>query len=50
MSTATMNGNTIPVKPTQRKQLSEQLDRLDNIIDALGEGLPGAGLRLAARV
>jgi hypothetical protein len=29
-------------KPTQRKQLSEQLDRLDTIIDALAEGLPGA--------
>ncbi|MFO0825899.1 MAG: hypothetical protein U0792_22735 [Gemmataceae bacterium] len=43
-------------KPTQRKQLSEQLDRLDTIIDALGEGLPGAvadacreGARLALK-
>lgn len=26
----------------QRKQLSDQLDRLDGIIDALAEGLPGA--------
>ncbi len=34
--TATMNG-----KP-QRKQLADQLDRLDSIIDALAEGLPGA--------
>lgn len=36
MTTATANG-----KP-QRKQLSDQLDRLDSIIDALAEGLPGA--------
>ena len=35
-ATATMNG-----KP-QRKQLADQLDRLDSIIDALAEGLPGA--------
>jgi len=35
-ATATMNG-----KP-QRKQLGDQLDRLDSIIDALAEGLPGA--------
>jgi hypothetical protein len=34
--TATMNGN--PSRP-QRKQLSEQLDRLDTILDGLGEGL-----------
>src|SRR5438270_13435973 len=34
--TATANG-----KPT-RKQLSDQLDRLDSIIDALAEGLQGA--------
>jgi hypothetical protein len=34
--TATMNG-----KP-QRKQLSDQLDRLDGIIDALAEALPAA--------
>ncbi len=32
MSTATKNG-------TPRKQLSEQLDRLDGVIDALDEGL-----------
>ena len=36
MSTTTMNG-----KP-QRKQLGDQLDRLDAIIDLLAEGLPGA--------
>jgi len=42
MSTTTLNGNTINVKPTQRKQLSEQLDRLDHIIDALAGGLPEA--------
>lgn len=35
-ATPTMNG-----KP-QRKQLADQLDRLDSIIDALAEGLPGA--------
>ena len=35
-ATATMNG-----KP-QRKQLADQLDRLDSIIDALSEGLNGA--------
>jgi len=35
-ATATMNG-----KP-QRKQLGDQLDRLDSIIDLLAEGLPGA--------
>jgi hypothetical protein len=34
--TATMNGN--PSRP-QRKQLSEQLDRLDTILDGLSEGL-----------
>jgi len=45
-----MNG-----KP-QRKQLGDQLDRLDSIIDALAEGLPGAvadacrdGARLAVK-
>jgi len=49
-ATATMNG-----KP-QRKQLGDQLDRLDSIIDALAEGLPGAvadacrdGARLAVK-
>lgn len=49
-ATATMNG-----KP-QRKQLADQLDRLDSIIDALAEGLPGAvadacrdGARLAVK-
>ncbi|MCE9562625.1 MAG: hypothetical protein K8U57_11300 [Planctomycetes bacterium] len=36
-ATATMNG-----KP-QRKQLADQLDRLDSIIDALAEGLPRRG-------
>jgi hypothetical protein len=40
----------------QRKQLSDQLDRLDGILDALAEGLPGAitdacrdGARVAVR-
>jgi len=48
-ATATING-----KP--RKQLADQLDRLDSIIDALAEGLPGAvaeacrdGARLAVK-
>ena len=36
MATTTLNG-----KP-QRKQIADQLDRLDGIIDALAEGLPGA--------
>jgi len=36
MSTATMNG-----KP-QRKQLSQQLDRMDGIIDCLADALPEA--------
>ncbi len=36
-ATATING-----KPQQRKQLTDQLDRLDSIIDLLAEGLPGA--------
>ena len=36
MSTATVNGRP------QRKQLSDQLDRLDAILDVLAEGLPGA--------
>lgn len=35
-ATATMNGRP------QRKQLADQLDRLDSIIDTLAEGLPGA--------
>jgi hypothetical protein len=35
-ATATMNGRP------QRKQLSDQLDRLDTINDALAEALPGA--------
>jgi hypothetical protein len=35
-ATAQLNGRP------QRKQLSEQLDRLDTIIDALAEALPGA--------
>ena len=50
MATTTLNG-----KP-QRKQLGDQLDRLDSIIDALAEGLPGAvadacrdGARLAVK-
>ncbi|MFO0825298.1 MAG: hypothetical protein U0792_19615 [Gemmataceae bacterium] len=48
MSTTTLNGTALngntPVhaKPTQRKQLADQLDRLDEIIDGLAEGLPGA--------
>mgnify|MGYP000154717231 CR=1 FL=1 len=49
-ATATMNGRP------QRKQLGDQLDRLDSIIDALAEGLPGAvadacrdGARLAVK-
>ncbi len=37
LATATLNG-----KPPTRKQLADQLDRLDSIIDALAEGLPGA--------
>src|SRR3954454_11857967 len=37
MTTATLTNN----KP-QRKQLSDQLDRLDGILDALSEGLNGA--------
>jgi hypothetical protein len=49
-ATSTLNG-----KP-QRKQLADQLDRLDAILDALAEGLPGAvaeacrdGARLAVK-
>ena len=44
MSEATMNGRpnaTTPSRP-QRKQLSDQLDRMDSIVDALAEGLPEA--------
>jgi hypothetical protein len=37
MTAATMTNG----KP-QRKQLSDQLDRLDSILDAIAEGLPGA--------
>ena len=37
MSTATLTNGT-----ARRKQLSDQLDRLDTIIDALADGLPGA--------
>jgi hypothetical protein len=50
-----MTASTTNSKP-QRKQLSEQLDRLDNILDALSEGLNGAvadaareGTRLAIK-
>ena len=35
MTTATKNG-------APRKQLSDQIDRLDGVIDALDEGLKGA--------
>src|SRR5580692_509468 len=35
-ASTTLNGRP------QRKQLSDQLDRLDTIIDALAEALPGA--------
>src|SRR3954447_7091556 len=35
-ATTTTNGRP------QRKQLSDQLDRLDAILDAIAEGLPGA--------
>jgi hypothetical protein len=41
---STMNGRQttpLPARP-QRKQLSDQLDRMDSIIDALAEGLPEA--------
>ena len=50
VTTQTPNGTA------RRKQLSDQLDRLDAIIDALAEGLPGAvadaareGTRLAVK-
>jgi hypothetical protein len=38
---ATATDSTLNGKP-QRKQLGDQLDRLDGIIDALADGLPGA--------
>ncbi len=41
---STMNGRQttpLPNRP-QRKQLSDQLDRMDSIIDDLAEGLPEA--------
>ena len=51
-----MNAATIPNAKAPRKQLSDQLDRLDSILDVLGEGLNGAvaeaareGTRLAIR-
>jgi hypothetical protein len=51
MSTPTISNAKLP-----RKQLSDQLDRLDSILDGLGEGLNGAvadaareGTRLAVR-
>jgi hypothetical protein len=51
-----MSTATIPSDKQPRKQLSDQLDRLDAIIDALGEGLNGAvadaareGTRLAVK-
>src|SRR5579863_1570681 len=37
-----MSQSTIANGRPQRKQLSDQLDRLDSIIDALAEGLPAA--------
>jgi hypothetical protein len=51
-----MNATAIPNERAARKQLSDQLDRLDGILDALGEGLNGAvaeaareGTRLAVK-
>jgi hypothetical protein len=51
-----MNTSTISNAKPPRKQLSDQLDRLDSILDVLGEGLNGAvaeasreGTRLAVR-
>lgn len=51
-----MNATTITNNKPQRKQLSDQLDRLDDILDALSEGLNGAvadaareGTRLAIK-
>jgi hypothetical protein len=51
-----MNAATIPNERPARKQLSDQLDRLDGILDALSEGLNGAvaeavreGTRLAVQ-
>ncbi|HEY2784518.1 MAG TPA: hypothetical protein VGJ05_06030 [Fimbriiglobus sp.] len=40
MSAAIFNGRQPP--PQQRKQLSDQLDRFDQILDGLSEGLQGA--------
>jgi hypothetical protein len=51
-----MNTATIPNAKAPRKQLSDQLDRLDSILDVIGDGLTGAvaeaardGTRLAVR-
>jgi hypothetical protein len=51
-----MNAATISNAKPPRKQLSDQLDRLDSILDGLGDGLNGAvaeatreGTRLAVR-
>jgi hypothetical protein len=51
-----MNTATIPNAKAPRKQLSDQLDRLDSILDVLGDGLNGAvaeaareGTRMAVR-
>jgi hypothetical protein len=55
MSTVLQNGRQ-PPQPQQRKQLSDQLDRFDEILDGLAEGLNGAmadaareGTRLAVK-
>ncbi len=40
MSTTVFNGRQPP--PQQRRQLSDQLDRFDQILDGLAEGLQGA--------
>jgi hypothetical protein len=55
MSTVLQNGRQQP-HPHQRKQLSDQLDRFDQILDGLAEGLNGAmadaareGTRLAVK-
>ena len=55
MSTVLQNGRQQP-HPQQRKQLSDQLDRFDQILDGLAEGLNGAmadaareGTRLAVK-
>ncbi len=51
-----MNAATIANDKPTRKQLSDQLDRLDSILDALSDGLNGAvadaareGTRLAVK-